>query len=151
MRSIEDTNAQEGGPPRGVRILEFTQIIAGRSRIRLPDLGAAVVNVEPPMGEVRAHSGAELPKEGDASKRAVIAVNSRAGARAIGTLCAWSPVLSPSPARMPRMPRALRRGSGSRSERSGASAFRTTTAPASAPPVSPASRHGSSRWSGFVP
>ena len=62
---IEDTNAQEGGPLRGVRILEFTQIIAGPvAGIHLSDLGADVVKVEPPKGEDRRNSGAVVPNEG---------------------------------------------------------------------------------------
>ena len=62
---IVDTNAQEGGPLRGVRILEFTQIIAGPvAGIHLSDLGAEVVKVEPPNGEDRRNSGAVVPNEG---------------------------------------------------------------------------------------
>lgn len=62
---IEETNALEGGPLRGVRVLEFTQIIAGPvAGIHLSDLGADVVKVEPPRGEDRRNSGAVVPNEG---------------------------------------------------------------------------------------
>jgi len=62
---IEETNAQEGGPLRGIRVLEFTQIIAGPvAGIHLSDLGADVVKIEPPKGEDRRNSGAVVPNEG---------------------------------------------------------------------------------------
>ncbi len=65
MSTIEETNAQEGGPLRGVRVLEFTQIIAGPvAGIHLSDLGAEVVKIEPPKGEDRRNSGAVVPNEG---------------------------------------------------------------------------------------
>jgi len=65
MTTIEDTNALEGGPLRGVRVLEFTQIIAGPvAGIHLSDLGADVVKIEPPTGEDRRNSGAVVPNEG---------------------------------------------------------------------------------------
>lgn len=65
MTTIEDTNALEGGPLRGVRVLEFTQIIAGPvAGIHLSDLGADVVKIEPPKGEDRRNSGAVVPNEG---------------------------------------------------------------------------------------
>jgi len=65
VSAIEETNAQEGGPLRGVRVLEFTQIIAGPvAGIHLSDLGADVVKIEPPKGEDRRNSGAVVPNEG---------------------------------------------------------------------------------------
>ena len=63
--TLEATNGQEGGPLRGVRVREFTQIIAGPvAGIHLSDLGADVVKVEPPKGEDRRNSGAVVPNEG---------------------------------------------------------------------------------------
>ena len=65
MSSIKETNDLPGGPLRGVRILEFTQIIAGPvAGIHLSDLGAEVVKVEPLHGEDRRNSGAVVPNEG---------------------------------------------------------------------------------------
>lgn len=65
MPPLEDTDALDGGPLRGVRVLEFSQIIAGPvAGIHLSDLGADVVKVEPPRGEDRRNSGAVVPNEG---------------------------------------------------------------------------------------
>jgi crotonobetainyl-CoA:carnitine CoA-transferase CaiB-like acyl-CoA transferase len=65
LARIEETNDLPGGPLRGVRVLEFTQIIAGPvAGIHLSDLGADVVKVEPPRGEDRRNSGAVVPNEG---------------------------------------------------------------------------------------
>lgn len=53
------------GPLRGIRVIEFSQIIAGPvAGIHLSDLGADVVKVEPLEGEDRRNSGAVLPNEG---------------------------------------------------------------------------------------
>jgi crotonobetainyl-CoA:carnitine CoA-transferase CaiB-like acyl-CoA transferase len=53
------------GPLRGIRILEFTQIIAGPvAGIHLSDLGAEVVKVEPPRGEDRRNTAAVVLNEG---------------------------------------------------------------------------------------
>jgi crotonobetainyl-CoA:carnitine CoA-transferase CaiB-like acyl-CoA transferase len=53
------------GPLRGVRVLEFTQIIAGPvAGIHLSDLGAEVVKVEPPRGEDRRNTAAVVLNEG---------------------------------------------------------------------------------------
>jgi formyl-CoA transferase len=53
------------GPLRGIRVLEFSQIVAGPvSGIYLSDLGADVVKVEPPGGEARRNMGAVVPNEG---------------------------------------------------------------------------------------
>lgn len=53
------------GPLRGIRVLEFSQIIAGPvAGIHLSDLGADVVKVEPLEGEDRRNSGAVVPNEG---------------------------------------------------------------------------------------
>ncbi len=56
---------EPGGPLRGIRVLEFSQIIAGPvAGIHLSDLGADVVKVEPLEGEDRRNSGAVVPNEG---------------------------------------------------------------------------------------
>ncbi|MGE0599906.1 MAG: CaiB/BaiF CoA transferase family protein [Dehalococcoidia bacterium] len=53
------------GPLAGIRILEFSQIVAGPfAGVALSDLGADVVKVEPPRGEDRRNSGAVVPNEG---------------------------------------------------------------------------------------
>jgi len=53
------------GPLRGVRILEFSQIIAGPvAGIYLSDFGADVIKVEPLEGESRRNSAAVVPNEG---------------------------------------------------------------------------------------
>ncbi|MPZ98671.1 MAG: hypothetical protein GEU80_04880 [Dehalococcoidia bacterium] len=65
MSPADDTDGLGGGPLRGIRVLEFTQIIAGPvAGIHLSDLGADVVKVEPPRGEDRRNSGAVVPNEG---------------------------------------------------------------------------------------
>jgi formyl-CoA transferase len=49
----------------GIRVLEFSQIVAGPIvGILLSDMGADVVKVEPPEGEARRNSGAVVPNEG---------------------------------------------------------------------------------------
>ena len=49
----------------GIRVLEFSQIVAGPVvGILLSDMGADVVKVEPPAGEARRNSGAVVPNEG---------------------------------------------------------------------------------------
>ena len=53
------------GPLAGIRVLEFSQIVAGPfAGIALSDLGADVVKVEPLEGEARRNSGAVVPNEG---------------------------------------------------------------------------------------
>lgn len=53
------------GPLAGVRVLEFSQIVAGPfAGVALSDFGADVVKVEPPEGESRRNSGAVVPNEG---------------------------------------------------------------------------------------
>lgn len=53
------------GPLAGIRVLEFSQIVAGPlAGIQLSDLGADVVKVEPLTGEARRNSGAVVPNEG---------------------------------------------------------------------------------------
>ena len=53
------------GPLAGVRVLEFSQIVAGPvCGINLSDLGADVVKLEPPGGESIRNTGAVIPKEG---------------------------------------------------------------------------------------
>lgn len=57
--------AERTGPLAGVRILEFSQIVAGPfAGLALSDLGAEVVKVEPLEGESRRNSGAVVPNEG---------------------------------------------------------------------------------------
>ena len=61
MPEIEEAT----GPLRGIRVIEFSQIIAGPvAGIHLSDLGADVVKVEPLEGEDRRNSGAVVPNEG---------------------------------------------------------------------------------------
>lgn len=58
-------NGEVTGPLRGIRVLEFSQIVAGPvAGIYLSDLGAGVVKVEPPGGEARRNMGAVVPNEG---------------------------------------------------------------------------------------
>ncbi len=53
------------GPLAGIRVLEFSQIVAGPiAGIQLSDLGAEVVKVEPLEGEARRNSAAVVPNEG---------------------------------------------------------------------------------------
>jgi len=54
-----------GGPLDGVRVLEFSQIVAAPvCGVQLADLGADVIKVEPPGGEQTRRSGAVVPLEG---------------------------------------------------------------------------------------
>ena len=53
------------GPLTGIRVLEFSQIVAGPlAGIQLSDMGADVIKVEPLAGEARRNSGAVVPNEG---------------------------------------------------------------------------------------
>lgn len=53
------------GPLAGIRVLEFSQIVAGPvAGIALSDFGADVVKVEPPGGEARRNAAAVVPNEG---------------------------------------------------------------------------------------
>jgi formyl-CoA transferase len=53
------------GALAGIRVLEFSQIVAGPVvGILLSDMGADVVKVEPPGGEARRNSAAVVPNEG---------------------------------------------------------------------------------------
>lgn len=62
----EDEPAQRPtGPLAGVRMLEFSQIIAGPvAGVYLSDLGVDVVKVEPPRGDDRRNTMAVVPNEG---------------------------------------------------------------------------------------
>ena len=56
---------EANGPLSGVRVLEFSQIVAGPvCGINLADLGADVIKVEPPGGEQTRRSGAVIAGEG---------------------------------------------------------------------------------------
>ncbi len=62
-----DGPAQEvlHGPLRGVRVLEFSQIVAGPvAGMNLADLGADVIKVEPLQGDSHRNLGAVVPHEG---------------------------------------------------------------------------------------
>ena len=55
------------GPLAGIRVLEFSLIVAGPATgINLSDLGADVIKVEPPGGEAIRQSGAVVPDESKA-------------------------------------------------------------------------------------
>ena len=55
------------GPLAGIRVLEFSLIVAGPATgISLSDLGADVIKVEPPGGEAIRQSGAVVPNESKA-------------------------------------------------------------------------------------
>src|SRR5579883_3028979 len=52
------------GPLHGIRVLEFSQIVAGPlAGVQLSDMGAEVVKVEPLEGEARRNSAAVVPNE----------------------------------------------------------------------------------------
>jgi len=56
---------EPSGPLVGIRVLEFSQIVAGPfAGIYLSDLGADVVKVEPPTGDDRRNTQAIVPNEG---------------------------------------------------------------------------------------
>ena len=81
------------GPLRGIRVLEFSQIVAGPlAGIILSDLGADVVKVEPLEGEARRNSGAVVPNEGkyfqslNRGKRSLTVDLARPEGRAKGSL-----------------------------------------------------------------
>jgi len=71
-----DATGGRGAPPQapasgdagalaGIRVLEFSQIVAGPIvGIQLSDMGADVIKVEPLAGEARRNSGAVVPNEG---------------------------------------------------------------------------------------
>jgi crotonobetainyl-CoA:carnitine CoA-transferase CaiB-like acyl-CoA transferase len=53
------------GALAGIRVLEFSQIVAGPiAGVQLADMGADVVKIEPIEGEARRNSGAVVPNEG---------------------------------------------------------------------------------------
>ncbi len=54
----------EQGPLAGVRVLEFSQIVAGPvAGLNLADLGADVIKVEPPAGDSHRYVGTTVPGE----------------------------------------------------------------------------------------
>ena len=78
------------GPLRGIRVLEFSQIVAGPlAGVLLSDLGAEVVKVEPLEGEARRNTGAVVPNEGkyfqslNRGKRSLVVDLQRAEGRAL--------------------------------------------------------------------
>ena len=57
-------STESSGPLAGIRVLEFSQIVAAPvSGVHLSDLGAEVVKVEPPGGEQTRRGGAVVPNE----------------------------------------------------------------------------------------
>jgi len=52
------------GPLRGVRVVEFSEIIAAPlAGMQLSDLGADVVKIEPPWGDPWRHQMSDVPDE----------------------------------------------------------------------------------------
>lgn len=65
MSDDGDTAQQASGPLAGVRVLEFSQLVAGPfSGLVLSDFGAEVVKVEGPLGDPHRNYGAVVPREG---------------------------------------------------------------------------------------
>ncbi|MFN8559929.1 MAG: CoA transferase, partial [Dehalococcoidia bacterium] len=78
------------GPLAGVRVLEFSQIVAGPVvGVQLSDMGADVIKVEPLAGEARRNAGAIVPNEGkyfqalNRGKRSLTVDLTRAAGRAV--------------------------------------------------------------------
>jgi formyl-CoA transferase len=56
--------AETQGPLKGVRVLEFSQIVAGPvAGLNLADLGADVIKVEPPRGDSHRYTSTTVPGE----------------------------------------------------------------------------------------